>query len=72
MLELEQGRVDVIEGEVNAKGTLQLYNRTADLPELVYISFDIDGLEPGLCPNTGTPVPGGLTFNDKRLRGLAR
>lgn len=33
------------------------------LPELAYISFDIDGLEPTLCPNTGTPVPGGLSFN---------
>jgi len=34
------------------------------LGEKVYISFDIDGLEPGLCPNTGTPVPGGLSFNE--------
>ncbi len=34
------------------------------LPERVYISFDIDGLEPALCPNTGTPVPGGLTFQE--------
>lgn len=34
----------------------------ANLPERVYISFDIDGLSPGLCPNTGTPVPGGLSF----------
>jgi agmatinase len=33
------------------------------LPDNVYISFDIDGLSPDLCPNTGTPVPGGLTFN---------
>jgi agmatinase len=32
------------------------------LPENVYISFDIDGLDPKLCPNTGTPVPGGLEF----------
>ncbi|MCB0664039.1 MAG: agmatinase family protein, partial [Saprospiraceae bacterium] len=32
------------------------------LPEKVYISFDIDGLIPSLCPNTGTPVPGGLEF----------
>lgn len=32
------------------------------LPKEVYISFDIDGLEPTLCPHTGTPVPGGLTF----------
>ncbi len=30
------------------------------LPEKVYLSFDIDGLDPKLCPNTGTPVPGGL------------
>lgn len=33
----------------------------AELPDKVYISFDIDGLDPVLCPNTGTPVPGGLT-----------
>ncbi|MDR1584373.1 MAG: agmatinase family protein [Prevotellaceae bacterium] len=32
------------------------------LPGNVYISFDIDGLSPYLCPNTGTPVPGGLEF----------
>ncbi len=32
------------------------------LPEHVYISVDIDGLDPALCPNTGTPVPGGLSF----------
>lgn len=32
------------------------------LPENVYISFDIDGLQASLCPNTGTPVPGGLGF----------
>jgi agmatinase len=32
----------------------------AKLPEKVYISFDIDGLDPKLCPNTGTPVQGGL------------
>lgn len=33
------------------------------LPERVWISFDIDGLEPSLCPGTGTPVPGGLSFH---------
>jgi agmatinase len=30
------------------------------LPQNVHISFDIDGLDPKLCPHTGTPVPGGL------------
>lgn len=36
----------------------------ARLPEAVHISFDIDGLDPTLCPNTGTPVPGGLSFEE--------
>ncbi len=35
-----------------------------ELPPLVYISFDIDALDPKLCPNTGTPVPGGLEFSE--------
>lgn len=30
------------------------------LPQRIYLSFDIDGLDPKLCPNTGTPVPGGF------------
>jgi agmatinase len=36
----------------------------AALPAAVHISFDIDGLDPTLCPNTGTPVPGGLAFEE--------
>jgi guanidinobutyrase len=27
----------------------------------VYLSFDIDGLDPSVAPGTGTPEPGGLT-----------
>jgi agmatinase len=43
------------------------WNRLVDemishLPQQVYLSFDIDGLDPVLCPHTGTPVPGGLSF----------
>jgi agmatinase len=34
------------------------------LPRDVYLTFDIDGLDPTLCPHTGTPVPGGLTFQE--------
>jgi agmatinase len=33
------------------------------LPDKVYISFDIDGLEPSFCSTTGTPVPGGLSYD---------
>jgi agmatinase len=32
------------------------------LPKHVYVSFDIDGLDPTFCPGTGTPVPGGLSY----------
>jgi agmatinase len=39
----------------------------SQLPEKVYISFDIDALDPALCPHTGTPVPGGLSFNQAVL-----
>ncbi len=43
------------------------------LGDKVYISFDIDGLEPSLCPTTGTPVPGGFSYEQiqyllKRLK----
>lgn len=34
----------------------------AGLPQKVAISFDIDALYPWYCPNTGTPVPGGISF----------
>lgn len=36
----------------------------SQLPQKVYVSFDIDGLNPSLCPGTGTPVPGGLEFTE--------
>jgi agmatinase len=55
------------------------WNRQVDemishLPEHVYLSFDIDGLDPVLCPHTGTPVPGGLSFPEAiaLLSGVVR
>jgi len=46
----------------------------AQLPPKVYISFDIDGLDPKLCPGTGTPVPGGLEYEEATylLRAIVR
>lgn len=45
----------------------------ATLPNQVYVSFDIDALDPAYCPSTGTPVPGGLSFDEAcfLLEGLA-
>jgi len=64
-------------GRIRVYGDDELFGRTdgglswrslweevvAQLPKNIYVTFDIDGLEPALCPGTGTPVPGGLTFN---------
>ena len=46
----------------------------AALPSDVYLSWDIDGLDPTLCPSTGTPVPGGLSWNEAigLLRAIRR
>lgn len=48
----------------NGKSWLQICeNILQEIPtQNVYFSVDIDGFNPTLCPNTGTPVPGGLEF----------
>lgn len=49
------------------KGTSlgQIYKQIiSELPDKVYLSFDIDALDPSLCPHTGTPVPGGFQFDE--------
>jgi agmatinase len=49
----------------NGKTWNDLTNEIIDkLPLNVYISFDIDGLKPNLCPNTGTPVAGGFELEE--------
>jgi len=47
--------------EINKSSGLSL---PEDFPEKIYISFDLDGLDPSIMPATGTPVPGGLGFNE--------
>lgn len=34
----------------------------AGFPEQVFVTFDVDGLDPSVIPDTGTPVPGGLSW----------
>lgn len=66
-----QGRIQVFFDEDiqenKAKGIhwqTQMEDMLAHLGSHVYITFDIDAFEPSLCPNTGTPVPGGLQFQE--------
>lgn len=42
----------------------------AALPERVYLTIDLDGLDPAVLPGTGTPEPGGLTY--RQLVALVR
>ena len=37
-----------------------VFNRLGDNP--VYITIDLDGFDPSICPSTGTPEPGGLEW----------
>ncbi|MFM7106622.1 MAG: agmatinase family protein [Flavobacteriales bacterium] len=69
VVDSEKGRVEVYRSEALHQ---VLYCGTSwdnlckeivgHLPPKVHISFDIDGLEAMYCPNTGTPVPGGLSY----------
>lgn len=59
---------DLFDAVANGKTFASLAAAIVDeLPEKVYVSFDIDGLDPALCPHTGTPVPGGLSFREVSL-----
>ncbi|MBY5934968.1 agmatinase [Tateyamaria omphalii] len=43
-------------------GNVQAVDLPPDFPKDIYISFDVDGLDPSILPDTGTPVPGGLGY----------
>jgi len=74
----EHRAIEASEGRIRAFFDAQLARRKASgeafasiareiaeaLPEQIYLSFDIDGLDPVLCPHTGTPVLGGLSFHE--------
>jgi agmatinase len=47
------------QGEIWARVSQEIVSKLSDE---VYVSLDIDGLDPTYCPGTGTPVPGGLSY----------
>lgn len=67
----EDGRIqcffdrDLKYGQFRGETWQQQVERVVEtLPEKLYLSFDIDGLDPKLCPHTGTPVPGGFQLEE--------
>ncbi len=57
-----KNRVFHVDAEELVTGNIHAINLPEDFPELVYVSFDVDGLDPSQMPATGTPVPGGLGY----------
>ncbi|WP_377190788.1 agmatinase [Ruegeria meonggei] len=51
-----------VDAEDLVTGNVHAVDLPEDFPKLVYVSFDVDGLDPALMPATGTPVPGGLGY----------
>ncbi len=51
-----------VDAEELVTGNVHAVDLPEDFPDLVYVSFDVDGLDPSLMPATGTPVPGGLGY----------
>jgi len=49
---------DVLSGKTSAK------NIVSSLGKQVYVTVDVDGLDPSIMPGTGTPEPGGLRWWD--------
>ena len=44
------------------RGNISSVTLPEDFPENIYVTFDLDGLDPSVLPATGTPVPGGLGY----------
>ncbi|WP_425078784.1 agmatinase [Ruegeria denitrificans] len=57
-----RNRVFHVDAEELVTGHIHSVDLPEDFPELVYVSFDVDGLDPAQMPATGTPVPGGLGY----------
>ena len=56
---------DIKQAQYNGKSWAMYCSEIVEqLPQHVYLSFDIDGLDPKLCPNTGTPVAGGFETDE--------
>jgi len=74
-LAASHGARSVSADEVAARGIdavmAEVREHTGDRP--LYVTFDVDGVDPAFAPGTGTPVPGGLSSREALalLRGLA-
>jgi len=61
----------VVEARGIADIAREIRDSIGDRP--LYVTFDVDAIDPAFAPGTGTPVPGGLTSREalQLLRGMA-
>ncbi|EEA96958.1 agmatinase [Pseudovibrio sp. JE062] len=57
-----ENKVFFVDAEELVTKGLHAVDLPEDFPEDIYVSFDVDGLDPSQMPATGTPVPGGLGY----------
>lgn len=57
-----ENNVFFVDAEELVTGSIHKIDLPEDFPKDIYVSFDVDGLDPSEMPATGTPVPGGLSF----------
>ncbi len=50
------------DGEDLVRGNADKVFLPKDFPKEIYLSYDLDGLDPSIMPAVGTPVPGGLSY----------
>lgn len=68
-------RVVHLDGRALHGAALDNFSLPADFPEQIYLTLDVDGLDPSVIGATGTPVPGGpgwyqtLTFIERAVAG---
>jgi agmatinase len=57
-------RVRLVPARAVHRGLVSLEELVSSLGDPVYVTFDVDGLDPSVIPATGTPEPGGLSWDD--------
>lgn len=71
----QEKRVLHLDGRTIPEQNLQNFALPGNFPENIYLSIDVDGLDPSIIGATGTPVPGGpswhqtLTFIERAIAG---
>jgi agmatinase len=56
---------DIKQAILKGRKTDEIFNEIVnELPAKIFLSFDLDALDPKLCPNTGTPVAGGFETDE--------